>query len=87
MTRPEDVRELLKRQPFVPFRIHMSNGQSFDVNHPELALITRATIVVSRPIPGAVEPIGEGIHLVSVLHINNIEMLPVAIAAASKNSQ
>ena len=78
MIRPEDVRELLKRQPFQAFRIHMSNGQTYVMNHPELALVTRGTIVVSQPAPGSEEPIGEGISLVSVLHINNIETLPSA---------
>ena len=81
MIRPEDVRELLHKQPFQPFRIHMSNGQTYDVNHPELAMVTRGTIVVAKPVPDSVEPIGEGIHLVSVLHINNIEMRPTAAAA------
>jgi hypothetical protein len=84
MIRPEDIRELLKRQPFQAFRMHMSNGQAFDVNHPELAMATRATIVVARPVPGSEEPIGDGVHLVSVLHINNVEMLPSQ--AASKKS-
>lgn len=84
MIRPEEIRELLHKQPFQPFRMHMSNGQSYEVNHPELALVTRGTIVVSRPIPGSEEPIGEGIHLVSVLHINNIEMLPRATASKKK---
>jgi len=80
MIRPEDIRDLLKKQPFQPFRMHMSNGQSYDVNHPELAFVTRGTIVVSKPVPGSEEPIGEGVHLVSVLHINNIELLPSSAA-------
>ena len=81
MIRSEDIRELLHRQPFQAFRMYTSNGQSFDVNHPELAMVTRGTIVVSKPIPGSEGPIGEGIHLVSVLHINNVEMLPSAAAS------
>jgi len=69
MIRPEDIRDLLKKQPFQPFRMHMS-----------LAFVTRGTIVVSKPVPGSEEPIGEGVHLVSVLHINNIELLPSSAA-------
>lgn len=86
MIRPEDIRELLRKQPFQPFRMHMSNGQSYDVNHPELAMVTRATIVVAKPIPGSVEPIGEGIHLVSVLHVNNIELLPKSASTAGNGA-
>ena len=81
MIRPEDIRDLSKKQPFQSFRMHMSNGQSYDVNHPELAMVTRGTIVVSKPVPGSEEPIGEGIHPVSVLHVNNIEMVPSPAAS------
>ena len=42
--------------------------------------------MVSRPVPAAVEPIGEGFStLLSVLHINNVENLPAVNAA--KNTQ
>jgi hypothetical protein len=85
MIRPQEVRELLKRQPFRPFRMHMSNGQFFDVLHPELAMVTRSEIVVSSPVPDSDDPIGEGIHLVSVLHINSIAILPRA--AGSKKTK
>ena len=81
MIRPEDIRDLLKKQPFQPFRMHMSNGQYYDVRHPELALVTRGTIVVAKPVAGSDEPIGEGIHLGSVLHINNVDMLPAGASA------
>jgi hypothetical protein len=75
MIRPEDVRELLRKQPFQPFRMHMSNGQYYDVSHPDVAVVTRGTIVVAKADPASPDAIGEGFHLVSVLHINNIEML------------
>ena len=85
MIRPEGIRDLLQKKPFQPFRMHMSIGQSYDVNHPELALVTEGTIVVSKPIPGSAEPIGEGVHLVSVRHINNIKMLKIPVPPNTGN--
>ena len=35
--RPEDLREYLKREPFQPFRLHLSSGAFFDIRQPELA--------------------------------------------------
>jgi hypothetical protein len=87
MIRPEDIRQLLQKKPFQPFRMHMSNGQSYEVTHPELAMVTKGTIVVSKAVPGSEEPIGEGIHLVSVLHINNIEMLKSPKSKAKGNGK
>ena len=56
-------------------------AETYDVNHPELAVVTHATIIVAKPMPDADDLIGEGFHLVSVLHINNIEVLPSTTAS------
>ena len=37
----EAIRDLLKRQPFRPFVIHLSNGETYEVRHPEFAMPTR----------------------------------------------
>jgi hypothetical protein len=42
--RPEKLEELLKRRPYVPIRLHLSDGTTFDIKHPELALLTRSTV-------------------------------------------
>jgi hypothetical protein len=31
---PQDVIELLREEPFVPFAIHLSDGSRYDVRHP-----------------------------------------------------
>lgn len=33
---PESLREMLRRQPFVPFRLFVSDGRSFDITKPHL---------------------------------------------------
>ena len=34
---PEQLRQSLRAAPFEPFRIHLADGRSFDVPHPEFA--------------------------------------------------
>ena len=53
---PEDLRTALRQQPFVPFRLHLTDGRSFDVPHPEfLTLIGIAVkqglLDVNKPAP------------------------------------
>lgn len=43
---PEQLRDLLRRQPFVPIRLYISDGTTYDIRHPEMALLTRTTIDV-----------------------------------------
>jgi hypothetical protein len=36
--RPEELTELLRVRPFVPLRIHLTDGQSYEIHHPDHGL-------------------------------------------------
>ena len=38
------LRESLRKHPFAPFRLHLTNGLTYDVRHPEMALLTQLCI-------------------------------------------
>jgi len=48
---PVRLREVLRAKPFRPFRLHLADGETVDVVHPELALLTQdsQTVVVVWP--------------------------------------
>lgn len=48
--RQQEVRDALRKMPFQPFRVHLSNGHSYDVRHPEFAALTRLSIFVGLPL-------------------------------------
>jgi hypothetical protein len=73
--RPEEFLQLLRRQPFVPLRLHLSTGRTFEVRHPELAVLERTTVRISLPAEQQPMPIGERDVVVSLLHIVWIEFL------------
>ncbi len=73
--RPEDIREFLQRRPFQPFRLTLTDGRSYDVRHPELAMVGRSTVIVGLPAPGEAEPVFDRAVTVSLLHI--MQMQPV----------
>ncbi|MGZ6074518.1 MAG: hypothetical protein ACXWOA_11715, partial [Isosphaeraceae bacterium] len=62
--RPEDVREFLRRRPFQPFRLTLTDGRPYDVMHPELAMVGRSWVEVGLARPGDPENIAE--RLISV---------------------
>jgi hypothetical protein len=72
--RPEELRTLLRRRPFVPLRIYFTDGSTFDVRHPEMALITRSTVEI-----GQEETEGSGIAdrvvYCTLIHIVRVEDL------------
>jgi hypothetical protein len=66
----DDLRKAVKEnQPFRPLRIHMSNGATFDVNHPDAIMIGPRTSAVL---------VGDAIQIISNVHINYIEPLVTA---------
>lgn len=67
----EAVREWLVRQPFEPFELRLSNGEIYQVRHPELAAIGRHKMVV-------VDADTDRVTHISLVHINSIQALQMA---------
>jgi hypothetical protein len=44
--RSEDIHEYLKRQPFQPFRLTLTDGRTYDILHPELAMVGRSAVAI-----------------------------------------
>jgi hypothetical protein len=43
---PQDLSDLLRRRPFVPFRIYATDGRTYDVRHPDQALVLRTRVIL-----------------------------------------
>ena len=71
--RPDDLNELLHRQPFQPFRITLSNGRTYDVRHPEIAVVGRSTLFLGDHAADLPPGVFDTFHLITLLHINNVE--------------
>ena len=44
---PTEIVSHLRRQPFEPFRICVSDGSIYDVPHPEFVLVTRTNVAIA----------------------------------------
>jgi hypothetical protein len=64
-------RELLSARPFKPFRLVMSSGQSYDIRHPEMALLTRSDLLVG--IDEADDGVPAEFKICSLLHVSAVE--------------
>jgi len=41
--RLHELQKALRREPFQPFRLHLTNGQTFDIRHQEFAALMRTS--------------------------------------------
>jgi hypothetical protein len=69
----QTFRELLTQRPFRPFRLVTSSGQTYDVRHPEMALLTRASMLVGVEL--ADDGVPAGFKICSLLHVTAVEPL------------
>jgi hypothetical protein len=75
----DSFKEILNRRPFEPFRVVMSSGESYNVMHPEMALVTTRSLVLAIPDPAHAD--GERIAFCSYLHIAHVETFHPSRAA------
>lgn len=68
-------REWMSARPFKPFRVVMSSGQSYDVRHPEMALLTRSQLLVGIDVEDGVPA---EFKMCSLLHVTAVEPLETA---------
>lgn len=73
---PAEIIELQKKTPFTGLRIVLTDGQSYDVLHPELMLVFRRAIHVA--IPAGSDGIPERCVYVDPVHVVRVEPLPAA---------
>lgn len=64
----ETIREWLRREPFEPFEIRLSNGEVHQVRHPENVALAKTRIAVAYPEADRM------VHC-SLVHINSIAAL------------
>ena len=68
---PDVILNHLRREPFLPIRICLSEGASYEVRHPELALVTRREVVIALPSTEGKVP--EGSVVCDPLHVTRVE--------------
>ena len=71
--RTSEIANQLHQRPFVPFRLCMSDGNSFEVRHPGMVLVSRTIIALAIHKPRARQ--SDGIVLCDPVHIIRIEPL------------
>jgi hypothetical protein len=75
----------LRRRPFVPFRLILSSGTTYDVLHPEMMIVAKTGITLAlydKGHPESPDEIPERQTLISFLHIAATEDLPSPAARA-----
>lgn len=74
----QTFREMLARRPFQPVRLILSSGQSYEIRHPEMAMLTRTSILIGTDL--AEDGVPAEFKIISLLHVTAIEPLTTQAA-------
>jgi hypothetical protein len=72
--RAEELKELLDVEPFVPLRIHLTDGKAFDIYHPDAVLVLRGRVDIGVPADDDGR-IMDRVEHCSLLHVVRVEEL------------
>jgi len=67
----ETFLSLLNRQPFQPLEVRMSNGDSHQIRHPEMAFLLRSSVILGSPE-------SDDFKFLSLLHVAEVKAIPTA---------
>jgi hypothetical protein len=67
----DELTEMLEERPFIPLRVHMSNGRTHEIRHAENAIVGDYHVALL-----VVQNGKELIRVISLPHINEVEPLP-----------
>lgn len=73
----EALDQELSREPFIPFRLRLSDGQIVDVLDPGLALIAKMALYVART-DRPHSRIADDFRMLSLRHIVSVELIEPA---------
>jgi hypothetical protein len=74
----QTFREMLARRPFQPVKLVLSSGQSHEIRHPEMAMLTRTSILVGTDL--AEDGVPAEFKIISLFHVTAIEPLTTQAA-------
>ncbi len=83
--RPEELMGLLRKRPFVPLRLHMTDGHTYDIRHPEAMMVFRTHAVIGLQPDPETGVLDRAEHC-ALLHIVRVEELPPIAAAGSPSA-
>ena len=67
----DTIREWVARQPFEPFELRLSNGETYQIRHPELVAISKTKAAIA-------DPETDRFTHISLVHVNSIRPLQTA---------
>ena len=78
-----ELQQLLRRKPFIPIRLTMSDDRTYIIRHPDQCGVARTYMMLLIPDQG---DIADRFEYLSLVHLVRVEDLPQATSPLEGNS-
>ena len=75
---PQELAAIVRRKPFVPFRLTLTEGSTYEVRHPELCMVGQRSAILGLGPSNDPDLLFERSVNVDLLHIVKVELLESA---------
>ncbi len=75
--RAEELVELLRKRPFQPLRLHLTEGTPYDIRPPDNIMVLRQRVDIGVPADPE-SGVMDRVNYCSLLHVVRVEELPPA---------
>jgi hypothetical protein len=83
----DEILRLLQDRPFVPFRIHLTNGVVHLIRHPEQVMVRTSLMLIGTPASPAGGPAIVDYTSVSFVRVVQVEVLPATTPSGSNGAE
>lgn len=80
---PQELAAAVRRRPFVPFRLTLTEGSAYEVRHPELCMVGQRSAVLGLGSSNDPDLLFERSLTVDLLHIVKLEPLESAATSST----
>jgi hypothetical protein len=69
--RPEELLALIRVRPFAPLRIHITDGRTYEIRHPDQIIVLRGRVDIG--VDGGNGGVAERVDHVALVHVVRVE--------------
>ncbi len=71
----DEIRRLLRQEPFRPFRIFVSDGAEYEIRNPQSTAVDQSTVSIVYPVLSAADSAIERIVRIALIHVARVEQI------------
>jgi hypothetical protein len=83
---PKELAGAVRRRPFIPFRLTLTEGSTYDVRHPEFCMVGKRSAIVGLAALEETDYLFERSVTLDLLHVVKLEPLEALVPPKSNGA-